>query len=80
MESDDLVQALRNSVKEACLKMNDDGKSGMIYCRDHWSSPIIYNKNDTQRFIDIFLKKMLLSSNEYEKVKKEIENSSLPDM
>ena len=79
MEQDGLIQALENRDKEAYLKIYNNNKTGMIFCRNLWSTGEFYSKKIGLRYLKNFLETNKVTQNEYEKVKKEIENSPLPD-
>ena len=76
MEAEGLIRALENSAEEAYLKMFDEGKTGMIFCRNLWSSSEFYSKKDGLRRLKNFLKIGLVTCIEYKKVKIEIRNST----
>jgi hypothetical protein len=80
MGSADAIKALEDSfVKEAYLKMDDDGKSGMIYCRKRCSTGKFDSKKMARDLLEYLRDEGFVSQKEFEKVRTEIENSALPE-
>lgn len=79
MNGNSIIKSLENWTKVAFLKMGNDGKSGIIYCRSLIFTDIFYSKKIGMRYLKNFLKNGQVSPEEFEKVKNEIQNSTLPD-